>query len=104
VQNFQYIPINSKASLMSNKNNINIFALIVLFISIAPMAAEIYIPSLPYISQDLHTTKNMVQLTITCFLFGMATTGILFGYISDYFGRRPILISTSIIFFRFFFF
>ncbi|HMT03368.1 MAG TPA: MFS transporter [Burkholderiales bacterium] len=82
---------------MSNENNINIFALIVLFSSMAPMAAEIYIPSLPYISQDLHTSKNIVQLTITYFLFGMATTGIIFGYISDYVGRRPILISTSII-------
>ncbi len=82
---------------MSNENNINIFALIVLFSSMAPMAAEIYIPSLPYISQDLHTSKNMVQLTITYFLFGMATTGIIFGYISDYVGRRPILILTSII-------
>ena len=61
------------------------------------MAAEIYIPSLPYITIDLHATHNLTQLSMSGFLFGMAIPGIFFGYVSDYIGRRKILmVGTSI--------
>jgi Bcr/CflA subfamily drug resistance transporter len=63
------------------------------------MAAEVYIPSLPFIAHDFRVSSNLTQISIAVFLFGMSIPGIFFGYISDFFGRRKILlIATSISF------
>ncbi len=70
---------------------------VVIISTMGQMAAEIYIPSLPYITLDLKATHNLTQLSMSGFLFGMAIPGIFFGYVSDYIGRRKILlVGTSI--------
>jgi len=67
--------------------------------TIGQMAAEVYIPSLPFIAHDFQVSSSLTQISIAVFLFGMSIPGIFFGYISDFFGRRRILlIATSISF------
>lgn len=63
--------------------------------TIGQIAAEIYVPSLPFISHDFQVSNSLVQISIAVFLFGMGVPGIFFGYISDYFGRRKILLITT---------
>lgn len=70
---------------------------IIVINTIGQIAAEIYIPSIPFIAKDLQTSNHLVQISMAVFLFGMAITGIFFGYLSDYFGRRKILMVSSII-------
>lgn len=77
--------------------NIRFITFIVVVSTIGQVAAEIYIPSMPSIAKDLNTNTHLVQVSMIVFLFGMAIAGIFFGYLSDYFGRRKILISASII-------
>ncbi|RTL10333.1 MAG: Bcr/CflA family efflux MFS transporter [Neisseriaceae bacterium] len=82
---------------MSDQSRYKFLLFIIVTSTIGQIAAEIYIPSLPYISHDFLISNSLTQLSIAVFLFGMAVPGIFFGYISDYFGRRKILIlSTSI--------
>ncbi len=82
---------------MSDQSRYKFLLFIIVTSTIGQIAAEIYIPSLPYISHDFSISNSLTQLSIAVFLFGMAVPGIFFGYISDYFGRRKILIlSTSI--------
>lgn len=65
--------------------------------TIGQMAAEIYIPSLPFIARDFQASHSLSQLSVTIYLLGMVLPTILFGYLSDFFGRRKILIvATSI--------
>ena len=67
--------------------------------TIGQMAAEVYIPSLPFIAHDFQVSSSLTQISIAVFLFGMSIPGIFFGYISDFFGRRRILlVATSISF------
>lgn len=77
---------------MSNQSRFKFIFFIVVTSSIGQIAAEVYIPSLPYISHDFQVSSSLVQLSIAVFLFGMSLPGILFGYISDFFGRRKILL------------
>lgn len=79
---------------MLNKFSISFFCFVVMVTSIGPTAAEIYVPSLPYIAHALKADNRLVQLSITYFLFGMAFAGIFWGYISDHIGRRKILLIT----------
>jgi len=65
-------------------------AVIVGLSSFLPM--DIYLPSLPHIVKALHTSTNQVQLSITLYLLGLGITQLIFGPLSDRFGRKPILL------------
>lgn len=74
------------------------FLLLTLFIiPTSGLSVDIYIPSLPAMTQFFHTDKALIQLTITLYMFGMGVMQIFAGAISDSFGRkRPFLIGSSI--------
>ena len=74
----------------------NTFALTVLLASLTglgPMSTDMYVPSLPDIAQALHAPIAEVQLTISSYLLGFAAGQILYGPVSDRFGRRPVLLA-----------
>lgn len=71
------------------------FALTVLLASltgIGPLSMDLYVPSLPAIGRALHAPTEQVQLTISSYLLGFAAGQILYGPISDRFGRKPVLL------------
>jgi DHA1 family bicyclomycin/chloramphenicol resistance-like MFS transporter len=53
---------------------------------------DMYVPSLPDIGRALHAPTAQVQLTISSYLLGFAAGQILYGPISDRFGRKPVLL------------
>lgn len=61
-------------------------------ISVAQFAMIIYLPSLPQICIDLHTTPTLTELTITLFLFSYGLSQLIYGPLSDHFGRKPIIL------------
>ncbi len=56
-----------------------------------PLCIDMYLPSLPQISRDLHAATWAVQLSITGCLIGIAVGQLVVGPISDRVGRRPPL-------------
>jgi MFS transporter, DHA1 family, multidrug resistance protein len=72
------------------------FALTLLLASLTglgPISTDMYVPSLPAIGHALHAPIEQVQLTISSYLIGFATGQILYGPISDRFGRKPVLLA-----------
>ncbi|MCU5181931.1 Bcr/CflA family multidrug efflux MFS transporter [Bacillus toyonensis] len=65
--------------------------------SIGPLAIDLYLPSLPEITDDLQTSASLIQLTLTAFLLGLALGQLFVGSISDIYGRRKPLIIALII-------
>jgi DHA1 family bicyclomycin/chloramphenicol resistance-like MFS transporter len=60
---------------------------------IGPLSTDMYLPALPAIATDYHTTASHVQLSLTLFLLGLALGQLVYGPISDMYGRRiPLLI------------
>jgi DHA1 family bicyclomycin/chloramphenicol resistance-like MFS transporter len=60
--------------------------------AVAPFATDLYLPAFPTMVTQLHTTAAGVQLTLTAFLIGLALGQLLFGPLSDRFGRiRPLI-------------
>lgn len=62
------------------------------------VAMDMYLPALPRMSAELRASPRMAQLTITAFLFGLAGGQLLFGPLSDRWGRRPPLLAGSALF------
>jgi DHA1 family bicyclomycin/chloramphenicol resistance-like MFS transporter len=62
-------------------------------VAIAPLTIDMYLPALPSIATDLHTTATAVQLTLTGTLVGLAVGQLFIGPLSDAVGRRVPLIT-----------
>jgi DHA1 family bicyclomycin/chloramphenicol resistance-like MFS transporter len=66
-------------------------------IAIGPLSIDMYLPALPSITNDLHTTSAFVQLTLTGTLIGLAFGQVLIGPLSDAYGRRlPLLAGLAV--------
>lgn len=58
------------------------------------VALHVFIPALPAVSRELGASPTTVQFTITMFLVGLAAGQLIYGPLSDRFGRRPVLIGS----------
>ncbi|GAB06396.1 Bcr/CflA family efflux MFS transporter [Gordonia amarae] len=74
---------------MGNK----LLVILALLSAVAPLSIDLYLPAFPAMSEDLSTSTSAVQLTLTAFLVGITIGQLIFGPLSDRFGRlRPLLI------------
>ena len=57
-----------------------------------PISIDMYLPSLPAITLAFHVTAGVAQGTLTSFMIGFSLGMLLYGPLSDAYGRRPILL------------
>lgn len=57
------------------------------------LALHIFVPALPSAAQALHASAAQMQLTITWYIIGLAVGQLVYGPLSDHFGRRPPLLA-----------
>ncbi len=62
--------------------------------SITPMTVDMTLPALPEIARDFAVTPAEAQLTISAFLIAYAFAQLIYGPLSDRFGRRPVLLAS----------
>jgi DHA1 family bicyclomycin/chloramphenicol resistance-like MFS transporter len=71
-------------------------ALIVLMLSmllgIQPVTTDLYLPALPALTEGFGATMPAAQLTLSALLLAFGTSQLIWGPLSDRFGRRPILL------------
>ena len=71
-------------------------AVVVLILSallgLQPITTDLYLPALPALAQDLGAGMPQVQLTLTALLLAFGVSQLVWGPLSDRFGRRPILL------------
>src|SRR3954467_3011819 len=57
-----------------------------------PISIDMYLPSLPTIAQAFAISTGAAQATLTSFMFGFSFGMLLYGPLSDAYGRRPVLL------------
>ncbi|MDO8954092.1 MAG: multidrug effflux MFS transporter [Gammaproteobacteria bacterium] len=56
------------------------------------LGVDLHLASMPHIMVFMHTTKQHVQQSVSLYLLGMGASMLLYGPLSDQYGRKPIVI------------
>ena len=75
-----------------------IAVLLTLLVAFGPLSTDLYLPSLPTLVRVFGSDIATVQLTLSVFLVGFAVSQLVYGPLSDRFGRRPVLIGGIAVF------
>lgn len=70
----------------------SVAVLLTALVAFGPVSTDLYLPSLPDMTRAFDTSVAMVQLTLSVFAAGFACGMLVYGPLSDRFGRRPLLI------------
>lgn len=73
-------------------------ALLAPFNILASLGMDIYLPVVPAMPSILGTTPQIVQLTLTLYMLTLGVGQIVFGPLSDRFGRRPVVLGGALVF------
>ena len=64
-----------------------------LLLSIQPVTTDLYLPALPALTRDLGASVATGQLTLSALLLAFGCSQLVWGPLSDRFGRRPVLLA-----------
>jgi len=62
------------------------------------LAMHMMVPALPSVAEDLAVSAGQVQLAITLYVAGLAAGQLVYGPLSDRFGRRPMLLAALLLY------
>jgi DHA1 family bicyclomycin/chloramphenicol resistance-like MFS transporter len=63
-----------------------------LLLGLQPITTDLYLPALPGLTQDLGASMAQAQLTLSALLLAFGASQLVWGPVSDRFGRRPVLL------------
>ncbi len=69
-----------------------IVLLLSLLLGLQPITTDLYLPALPALTAELGAPMAQAQLTLTALLLAFGVSQLVWGPLSDRFGRRPILL------------
>lgn len=89
---------------MGNTGNVSTrrFVGFVIFIAVlgafSSLVNDMYLPTMPAMMREFHTTTSMTQLGLTFAMLGMGIGSVVLGSLSDRYGRKPVLFASMILF------
>jgi DHA1 family bicyclomycin/chloramphenicol resistance-like MFS transporter len=69
-----------------------IVLILALLLGLQPVTTDLYLPALPVITQGFGAGMGQAQLTLTALLLAFGLSQLIWGPLSDRFGRKPILL------------
>lgn len=72
--------------------------LLVLTSTLMTLSTDLYAPSLPYLPEYFGTTNELVKLTMSLWMMAYGGLLLIFGPLSERFGRRPVLVGAMAVF------
>jgi DHA1 family bicyclomycin/chloramphenicol resistance-like MFS transporter len=72
--------------------------MLVLLVLFSPLAIDIYLPALPIIAQEFHVEHNLVQDSISWFLFAMGIGQLFAGPLADKYGRKTVAVTGVVLY------
>ena len=79
-------------------DSVIVIALLTGLVAFGPISTDLYLPALPALARSFATDYAAAQLTLSVFLAGFAAGMLLYGPLSDRFGRRPLIMAGTAVF------
>jgi len=73
-------------------DSLPVAALLTALVAFGPVTTDLYLPSLPAMTRAFDADVSLVQLTLSLFVASFAVCQLIYGPLSDRFGRRPVLL------------
>ena len=90
---------SSQSSLSSAPRNYGLFVTFIAIIgAFSSLVNDMYLPTIPSMMKEFHTTPSMTQMGISMAMAGMGLGSVVWGSASDRYGRKPILIYSLVLF------
>ena len=83
---------------MKNYKTLPLTLILTPFVFSFAFGLDIYIPIVPQMAAQFHTSQAMIQLTLSLFLFFTGAGQLLIGPLSDQFGRKKVLYLSALAF------
>ncbi|RAI44442.1 multidrug effflux MFS transporter [Rhodoplanes roseus] len=78
---------------MLDKNSLGFTILLSCLVALPPLSIDLGLPAFAPTAADLHTTEATVALTLSWFMLGFSAGPLLYGPMSDRFGRKPVMVA-----------
>ena len=75
--------------------NRRLIAYLAFLSAFAPLSTDMYLPALPHMAEALDTSYSLAGLTVSSFMLLFALSMLVWGPLSDKYGRRPVLLTGS---------
>ena len=83
---------------MTRKQHFIIILILGTLATISPFSIDMYLPGFPAIAEDLNTSIEQVQLSLTSYLVGISVGQLLYGPLLDRYGRKTPLYAGLVVY------
>jgi DHA1 family bicyclomycin/chloramphenicol resistance-like MFS transporter len=83
--------------LNKRETSLGLTVLLGVLIALPALGTDLFVPALPVLAQALAAEVGSAQLTITTYFIGLAAGQLLWGPLSDRFGRKPVLLAALLL-------
>ena len=77
----------------AGRTPVRLLALLVAMTGVSSISLNILVPAIPSLIAKFAADPAHVQLTVSLYLMGLAVAQLVFGPLSDRFGRRPVVLT-----------
>jgi DHA1 family bicyclomycin/chloramphenicol resistance-like MFS transporter len=86
-------PLQDATSIEARPTPWRLLALLIAMTGVGSLSLNVLVPAIPGLAVKFQTDAASVQLTVSLYLLGLAVAQLVFGPLSDRFGRRPVILA-----------
>lgn len=86
-----------KKNVPLSPSELKVVVIVTVLLLIGLLGTDIHLSSLPEMMRYMATTQQVMQSSITLFLFGVGLSALVYGPLSDKFGRKPVVLAGLVI-------